>query len=484
MSVPKYIEIDSSYRNRNMYPNPSQFSIELENRASTQETAADPVTNAYPEYVFSPNNFNLSGIGGYSVTVKYNFPTTTDGEEIKDTSSNYNFVVYEKEPNTVHREKNYYTGCVLVAKDGIDSNASRRIISWEFLNVKVEEEEGLAHFLVAVEAPFQTFAENIEFDIINPTDFIDSNFPLIFIPESYPIANWYNKYRLYNQTERTSMTIESFDKITHIAKLTGPLNAGWGKDDIFCLRLEDPVIKQTTLAFEIAAGSTTTVINFNSDIPSYFVSGFIRLNDPALVEKGQIRRIVSTRRFDPITGTYDNKIMTVSPPLSAAPAAGDPFEILQYTRDNYVSLSYSGSTVSQQQSVAYEIQLINLSLPNVLLKTGGQTAYYNYVYVELQNTSSTGNNLKNIIYSNNPNSRTAMFRATITDINDPVTSPFVNVDGDSMRQVVAFKPNDGMQLVIRLPNGEILTSVKEDTSNGQPPNPFVQVSALFQIVRI
>ena len=79
------------------------------------------------------------------------------------------------------------------------------------------------------------------------------------------------------------------------------------------------------------------------------------------------------------------------------------FEILQFTRDNAVPFCYSGSLVSQQEMVCYEIELINLVLPNKTLTSGGRTAFYPYVYVELQNVSGASAGTKCVIYSNNPN---------------------------------------------------------------------------------
>ena len=75
-----------------------------------------------------------------------------------------------------------------------------------------------------------------------------------------------------------------------------------------------------------------------------------------------------------------------------------------FSYDNEVPFTYTGSLVSQQEMVCYEVELLNLILPNRTLKSGGRSAFYPFFYVELQNISSSSAGTKNIIYSNNPNS--------------------------------------------------------------------------------
>ena len=95
--------------------------------------------------------------------------------------------------------------------------------------------------------------------------------------------------------------------------------------------------------------------------------------------------------------------------------------ILPFTYDNLNPFVYTGSLISQEEMVCYQIELLNLILPNTTLTVGngGSIAYYPYVYVELQNVSACGANLKNIIYSNNPNSTKVLFRAAIDDVPNP-----------------------------------------------------------------
>ncbi len=119
-------------------------------------------------------------------------------------------------------------------------------------------------------------------------------------------------------------------------------------------------------------------------------------------------------------------------------------EILPVSYDNFVPLNYTGSVVSQTETVCYEIELTSLTLPNVTLKTGSRIAFYPYVYVSLENVSSPNAGGKNVFYTNNPAATSALFVAPVTDLNNPLTTPFVRINGFGITQTIKFKPNDAL----------------------------------------
>jgi len=166
------------------------------------------------------------------------------------------------------------------------------------------------------------------------------------------------------------------------------------------------------------------------------------------------------------------------------PNPGTVINIVNFANDNYNPLIYNGSVVSQNETVAYEINLVNLTLPNIVLTTGSRAAFYPYLYVELSNVTASSSSSKNIIYSNNPNSTRALFLVPITDISDPIRSPFIKLDAGSMVQTVKFKPNDCLRFSVFLPNGQLYTTVMSDYYSPSEPNPFVQIDALFGIKRL
>jgi len=128
--------------------------------------------------------------------------------------------------------------------------------------------------------------------------------------------------------------------------------------------------------------------------------------------------------------------------------------------------------------------LINLILPNRTLVSGGLSAFYPYVYVELQNISGASAGNSNIIYSNNPNSTRRLFRAVIDDIPNPLISPFIKIDGDGMVQTIKFKPNDSFRFGVYLPNGAEFDTVTPERYSPEFPNATIQISAMFSVKRI
>ena len=167
-----------------------------------------------------------------------------------------------------------------------------------------------------------------------------------------------------------------------------------------------------------------------------------------------------------------------------SPSPNDIINIVSFSNDNYNPLMYNGSVVSQNETVAYEISLVNLTLPNITLITGARIAFYPYVYVEFSNATAASSSSKNVIYSNNPNSNRALFLVPITDINDPLRSPFIKLDAGSMTQTVKFKPNDCLHFSVFLPDGTLYQTITTDHYTPSGPNPFCQIDALFGIKRL
>jgi hypothetical protein len=142
--------------------------------------------------------------------------------------------------------------------------------------------------------------------------------------------------------------------------------------------------------------------------------------------------------------------------------------------------------VSQSQVVCYEIELLNLILPNreLAVGRGGRIAFYPYVYVELRNVSSSGGAGPGSIYSNNPNSTKMLFRAAVDDTPTPLISPFIKIDGDGMVQTVKFKPNDNLRFSVRMPDGDVFAVTEPETFGPSRPNERIQISAMFSIKRL
>ena len=66
----KYLEIDSTYRNRNQFPNPSQFDIINGQNGNNfnLETSLDPISLAMPFISYVPDDIAQLNAGGFQIT--------------------------------------------------------------------------------------------------------------------------------------------------------------------------------------------------------------------------------------------------------------------------------------------------------------------------------------------------------------------------------------------------------------------------------
>ena len=64
----QYIELTSTYRNRNVWSKTSEFEVDFARPNGSLETAYDPVSEQAPIKVWKSNNFDTDG-GGASISV-------------------------------------------------------------------------------------------------------------------------------------------------------------------------------------------------------------------------------------------------------------------------------------------------------------------------------------------------------------------------------------------------------------------------------
>ena len=268
----------------------------------------------------------------------------------------------------------------------------------------------------------------------------------------------------------------------------------------------------TALGGNVGATTIDFPLNGNSNVNGFYNNLFITITGGA--STGDIRLITNYVVTKDANGAVTSKVATIQGTFSFAIAPGDTFSItsgntelfpfnigstgaappnaiqefliLPFSYDNLNPLVYSGSLVSQQELVCYEIQLLNLVLPNVVLGTalGSLISFYPYVYVALQNVSAAGAGTINIIYSNNPNATKMLFRCPIKDVPNPVNSTFVKIDGSGMVQTIKFRPNDTLFFSVHFPNGDVFKTILPETFSPEPPNPVIQISACFSIKRV
>jgi hypothetical protein len=468
MSNTRYLEIDSTYRDRNLWPKAGQFEIPIsQSGRKTIDTAVDPVSLSVPEIAWTSNNFNKTT---NSNTISGTIELTT-APLIASSSTPSTFII-SCTSNTLQQLKDYYLGAVI---QNTTTTQSRRIVAYEYLG-----NDGTDLGRISVSPPFtDTIADGNAFSIVDPTQIMTS-VSYLFVPAGKVQFNAYPNFILFNETSNTYFTIVDYDFDTHMIQVNS--NVGAVGDD-YSIRRVNPVFCTT-----VGAAPTTTqiVITNGSSEDNFYKNMFIRLtpsdydyiNDNLTPPFGEIKRIRSY--------VGSTKVATLYSGFSSAPTVGDRIEILPFSYDNLNAFNYTGSLVSQQEMVCYEIELLNLVLPNDTLAVGdgGRIAFYPYIYVEISNVSTPGARLKNIIYSNNPNSTNMIFRVPIDDIPTPILSPFIKVDGDGMVQTIKFKPNDNLFFSVRLANGQIYETTLPEPSPPAPPNPRAQISAMFTMRRL
>lgn len=435
MSSKHYIHLDSTYRNRKFYPLPSSFIVPISSNSNLYTTTAiqavDPISKAYPQYSFTGQSINRG-------------PETFNGGSFISPILNIN----------ASNIDNFYNGYIL---QDITLGESRLIIGYIGSSQTV-----------LLDHPFSsTWNQTNTYNIIDPStsatiqfqdkaSLVDNFYTGLFLKDEN--INQYRQIILYNGNTRTATLNSTF--------------TGWSINNTYTVRgvpSDEQGLITGVSSFSITLSPTS------SDLNDYYKGKFIYFNNgPAA---GQSRIITS------YNGT--TKVATVSSILSILPIIGNVYEILPFTKDNSVPLLYSGSVLSQQETVNYEIELISLDLPNkvLIVSPGNRITFYPYVIIELTNDTASSGHTRNIIYSNNPNTTKSTFTASITDVSDPTTSQFITLSSNGMVQTMRFKPNDNLKFSVTLPNG-ILFNVGNDTESPLEPDPTIQISAVFSIKRL
>ena len=211
MSNKRYLEIDSTYRNRELYPKPSTFEV-LISQSGTRDAihAYDPVSNASPIKTWIPDKLVLSG----TVLPPADEPTNTASE----------FIIQVDILKNANKTHNYYSGYPI---DVTTPGDIVKIFTWTYLSTTPGATD---NFVVNIKPSYDIipsgivtfYAANVVNDFVNGT---------VFIPDGYPANHFYVGYILYNETIATTSngknnwrTIISYDGLTKIAGID--LNEG------------------------------------------------------------------------------------------------------------------------------------------------------------------------------------------------------------------------------------------------------------------
>jgi hypothetical protein len=530
MSNARYIEIDSTYRNRKEWPNPAEFEILISQSGRKDRLQSqDPVSISAPlTSSWIINEFTVSGGASITATVNSSVGVGAAGDN-KST-----LILTSAGPIGFQQIENYYVGAVAT---NITTSSSSRIISYKWLYVNTAQ--------IIVEGSITILPASVNtIQITDPTDITtDLQNSYVFVPNGRNGFNAYPNCILWNETRQNYSPILSYDTTTKLVKVKiDGLSSPWQLTDTLSIRKEAPLFGQlnneaiypdstifslpsayalseydvyrnsyikvgneiglitryVTLTGNALGGDGTHIIlpDNASNINGFYNNMYIQINN-------EVRKIISYT----VTGIGPNIVRTAEFATFIGPPnyyvlAGDPFalrngfvnnafataftnganyEILSFSYDNHNPFVYTGSLTSQQEISCYQIELVDLILPNKILNCGfgSRIAFYPYLYVEVTNISGSSSGMKNSIYSNNPNATSAVFRVPVYDVQNPIASAFVKLDGDGMVQTLKFKPNDNIFFSVRLPNGELFKTLEQERYSPYQPNPDIQISALF-----
>lgn len=536
----RYLEFNSSYRNRNLWPQASEFEIPISQTGrKSQQDALDPVCKSSPIFSWSCNNFDNKGNPTVQVTIIAN-PVIPPPPLVNVSDINI-FIIKSNNAKELQQFRDYYLGSIISDSKG----NNRRIVEYIYL---YQDSGGIDYAQITVATPFSPAVVPIICTINDPSTIDTTTFenPIFFIPKGPIQRNAYINYFIYNETRRESRRILQYEPLTKLLIVdTRPSLGGkvvnWKLKDNYSIREVEPdiplhpggsypnlvnIAQGTFIKIDPNTGlPTSTTISFNSSnstiilqsanlslqpddfykncglriIPNPVGAVPVRLYNyirfpeyTELIAPLNEQRIISKSISfkDNLTGGTPTLVLEVNPPFSMDPYNGGTVnyvvELLGFSYDNFNPFSYTGSLVSQQEMVCYEVELVNLILPNNILSIGlgGLAAFYPYFYVELSNVSSPNGHLRNLIYSNVPSSSKATFRVPIDDTISPLISTFLKIDGDGMVQIIKFKPNDNLYFRVYLYDGQNFQTIVKERYSPSPPEPSGQISCLFSIRRV
>lgn len=474
-----YLELDSTFRDRQSWPNPGNFQAILASFRATSGDMEDPVSQSEPVNAWTSGLFNVNSVGSNNISGQI--------ENINLGNANSATLIEFRvnDPNLLQPRKNYYRNAVL---RNLTNQTLARISEYIYMGNNRGQTT-----LYQDSAFVYNFGDLIE--IVDPTDFTDSLNSFLFVPAGSIFTQNYLGKLIYNETLADSRTISNYDNQTNLIKISSPSIESsfstWTTQDNYSIRQVAPAF---TFSIDDASSTSSQIVITGpaaSDVNNTYLAWYIRIPKTIYdtVDTAESRRIVN---YDGVT-----KIAIVNPAFNSLPPTGlatglvdaDPTsvarfqsaELMQYSYDNANPLNWSSSL--SQETPLYSIKLRRLVLPNQILAvgTGSKPAYQPYFYVEL----SSGDPWSPFynIYSNNPNAVHAIFRATVKNIQDLETSQFIALKGDGMRQIIRFRLDSTIRMRILIPStGQTFKTVTSDTVAPAVPNPAIQINALFEFV--
>lgn len=479
MSVNKYIDIDSSYRNRLEYPEVGDFVVNMNQTTKTTDifNAIDPVALSFP-----------MDTGRLGDGIWYNTPPITRPSVGPPSPF---------APPVPPAAQTVYGSQVIQPLLSLG-------IATKFLAVQLgAASRDTANFYVGyyLNFPYKYFGTDnyywliLAYDATTKMcicstwnlDLDPANFPAIPDVRAYlgPYDGSTTGYVLpYPPTDQTPDEYWIREQL--------PMHLGLYQDGNFQDKLANPpAVPNTTYTVELGSLASSSdgiyVGMYLFLIPEILITLPYIIFDQQFAY--QFQKIVE---YDGTT-----KVATVQSPFLTAP---DPaasalgyisYQIVPFSYDNYRSIQYAGTEIFNQPRCV-NLSLTNLIIPAYLPLTNSNFGYitdYPFVWVALY--SERGATYQQVIMSASPASKLALFKCAVYGSQ---ASKFTQLSPIIGSQSVNFRINDDLRFQILLPNGEPVRFVPSYYAffSGAftffpglgfplPPDPQTQVQATFNI---
>ena len=363
----RYIQIDSNYRNRELWTNQSQFNLNVNIGYRESGYSLDPVSDNSPIKVWTDiSNCKFIIDSSYNDTTHYkdtffvDFSNNSLHENDIDIKDTFHYPNYFKGlPIDISGIKTYikesiYTGknnrYIIKTGDNINGDVSTKEISIE----KIFNDDK-TNFWV----PYSMYSDNIyneNYYLFNDSSGNDNT----------QITNYDNK------TSTISIDSSGGNVFTNIGKLSIRKSHNLTNIDI-CGNVTGELYLENNMLTHDSSGNNLNNVYANDDSLS---NSFLR--DPS----GNIYKISNWKK-EYIKSIWTKKTRgTLSKVNGTTTDISDgKYELLKFSRDNEIPLMVNGNTTERQNLTCYEISLLSLSLPNVILKNNYKVIfYYSYFY--------------------------------------------------------------------------------------------------------
>ena len=281
----EYLDIDSSYRNRNLWPIPGQFEIPISQTGDKGKGyALDPVCLSEPVAVWSCNGLTTSQPTTFQLYGVISPPQIYGNVGYSQTGTTLTIVFTDEYNNSVQTKEDYYVGMVIWI---LTQTEFSRITSYTYIGNDGSIPSNYSQALITVSDAI-TFAFGNTFVITDPSDLSNSNYPLLFVPNGKTEDNGYLNYILYCETNNDYRAVTLYDSIYKYisckpwTNISNPTFQQYGN---FCIRKEPPVFpEQLEPSQFVSTDSTNSSVKVTisgscslSQITDFYKYDFLRI---------------------------------------------------------------------------------------------------------------------------------------------------------------------------------------------------------------